>query len=207
MELHALDDAYLQLLKTGDSGVERHFTSYFRELLLLKLRAHCLEPHLVDDVCQETFTRVLAAVRQVDNDQAGIRRAECLGAFVNSVSNHVLREERRRARRNDCLEVESGLEIHDTNIDLDGFLITKETQETVRQVLAQLPEKDRTLLRAVFLEGRDKDQVCREFGVARDYLRVLMHRAKARFRCLYREQCGLELDWCGSAQGVPAVRR
>jgi hypothetical protein len=31
-------------------------------------------------------------------------------------------------------------------------------------------------------EGRDKDEVCRELNVDRGYLRVLLHRAKARFR-------------------------
>jgi len=31
----------------------------------------------------------------------------------------------------------------------------------------------RRLLHEVFLEERDKDEVCRDFGVERDYLRVL----------------------------------
>ena len=33
-----------------------------------------------------------------------------------------------------------------------------------------------------FLEGTDRDTICRLFRVEREYLRVLMHRAKARFR-------------------------
>jgi RNA polymerase sigma-70 factor (ECF subfamily) len=48
-----------------------------------------------------------------------------------------------------------------------------------------LPERDRRLLREVFLEERDKDEVCRDFGVDRDYLRVLLHRAKQSFKSLY----------------------
>ena len=43
-------------------------------------------------------------------------------------------------------------------------------------------EKDRQLLRRVFLDEEDKDQVCREFQVDRNYLRVLLHRARLRFR-------------------------
>jgi RNA polymerase sigma-70 factor (ECF subfamily) len=43
-------------------------------------------------------------------------------------------------------------------------------------------------LRAVFLEERDKDEVCTELGVDRDYLRVLLHRAKASFRAVYSKQ-------------------
>jgi RNA polymerase sigma-70 factor (ECF subfamily) len=45
-------------------------------------------------------------------------------------------------------------------------------------------EKDRQLLRRVFLEEEDKDQVCREFQIDRNYLRVLLHRARLRFRAV-----------------------
>ena len=69
--------------------------------------------------------------------------------------------------------------------------MTKQTREQVRQILARLPEKDRQLLRAIFLEERDKNEVCRELGVNRDYLRVLLHRAKQNFRAFY-EKNGLD---------------
>jgi RNA polymerase sigma-70 factor (ECF subfamily) len=54
-------------------------------------------------------------------------------------------------------------------------------------VLDDLTEKDRRLLREVFLEEKDKDEVCRSFGVDRNYLRVLVHRAKQNFRARYLE--------------------
>ena len=47
--------------------------------------------------------------------------------------------------------------------------------------------KDRFLICAIFLDERDKDEVCREQGVGRDYMRVLLHRAKQRFRQLLAE--------------------
>jgi RNA polymerase sigma-70 factor (ECF subfamily) len=78
----------------------------------------------------------------------------------------------------------------DSPIDLDGMLATKQTRENVRKVLAQLPDKDRRLLHAVFLEEQDKDEVCQEFGVDRDYLRVLLHRAKQSFKTCYQDQAG-----------------
>ncbi len=52
----------------------------------------------------------------------------------------------------------------------------------MRKVLAQLPERDQAILKAVFLEEVAKDEVCQRFGVGRDYLRVLLHRAKGKFR-------------------------
>jgi len=56
----------------------------------------------------------------------------------------------------------------------------------VREILEQLSERDRRLLHEVFLEERDKDEVCRDFGVERDYLRVLLvPRKKSRLRKRY----------------------
>jgi RNA polymerase sigma-70 factor (ECF subfamily) len=64
-------------------------------------------------------------------------------------------------------------------------LLAAETKTLVQKVLARLCPKDRTLLQAVFFEQRDKDEVCRELGVSRDYLRVLLHRAKHQFMAEY----------------------
>ena len=55
-------------------------------------------------------------------------------------------------------------------------------------MLDELPEKDRDLLRMFFLEERDKTELCKRFGVNEDYLRVLLHRAKSRFRSMYSKR-------------------
>jgi RNA polymerase sigma-70 factor, ECF subfamily len=205
MELHPFDNAYLARLKASDGAVEQHFTAYFHRLLVIKLRARRLASHLIDDICQETFVRVLAALRRSHGEGHGIRRAECLGAFVNSVCNHILQEEYRQSLLSGGPEAVEMTEIPDMTIDLEGSLVSEETSARVRQVLGQLPEKDRALLRAIFLEEKDKGEVCRDFGVDREYLRVLLHRAKARFRCRYRGH-RLVARLRGTAQAVPRKR-
>jgi len=70
---------------------------------------------------------------------------------------------------------------------------TKEAEEagTARREDADdLDPRDRSLLQAVFLEERDRDEVCREFGVDRDYLRVMLHRAKQEFKSEYVKRIG-----------------
>jgi len=76
------------------------------------------------------------------------------------------------------------------NVDLLGWLSAQQTGKRIREILDQMPERDRRLLREVFLEERDKDEVCRDFGVSREYLRVLLHRAKESFKSLYRKNIG-----------------
>lgn len=175
MELHLFDEQYVRRLKAGDPDVQHHFVAYFSELTLIKLRARFLAPHVIDDLRQETFVRVLAALRG-----SGLEHPERLGAFVNSVCNNVLLEHYRSSTRAEGFE--EGFDPPDKNIDLDRSLIREESMRTVSKILDQMPERDRKLLRAVFLEEKSKDQVCSEMGVDRDYLRVLLHRAKAHLR-------------------------
>jgi RNA polymerase sigma-70 factor (ECF subfamily) len=61
-------------------------------------------------------------------------------------------------------------------------IATEQECREVRRILAGIPEKDRQILHAVFFEERDKREICRTMGVDGDYLRVLLHRAKSRFR-------------------------
>ena len=182
MEFFSFDESYLQRLRGGDFPTEQHFVDYFGQLLLIKLRSRLRSSQTVDDIRQETFVRVLKAVRT-----GGVRSAEGLGSFVNSICNNVLQEHYRSPARSVSSQDETPLDPPDTSIDLDGMLVAKQTREQVRHTLSMLSEKDRRLLRAIFFEEKDKDEICKEFGVDRDYLRVLLHRAKQSFRTLYEQ--------------------
>lgn len=180
MEFYSFDEPYLQRLRNHDFETEQHFVAYFSQLILIKLRSRLYSSSAIDDIRQETFVRVLKAVRA----EGGVRNPQGLGGFVNSVCNNVLQEFYRSSARTESAD-EFLPEQADRTINLEGELVTKQTRERVSQVLARLPEKDRRLLKAMFIEETDKDQICREFGVDRDYLRVLLHRAKQSFRTAY----------------------
>jgi RNA polymerase sigma-70 factor (ECF subfamily) len=176
VELYSFDVGYVERLRAGEPAVQQHFCSYFNQLLLIKLRARMLPRHVIDDVCQETFLRVLTALRR----DGGLEHPERLGAFVNSVCNNVLLEQYRSASRTESLEGQQ--EPPDECIDMDRALVSAEAKIQVEEILGGLGRRDRQLLRALFLEERSKDQICRDLGVDREYLRVLLHRAKLQFR-------------------------
>jgi len=187
VEFFTFDKAYVERLREGDPSTEHHFVAYFEQLLRIKLRARTLPSDKVEDLRQETFIRVIAALRR----EGGVRQPERFGAFVNSICNNVLLEHYRSSAKNQPME-DSHLEIPDRVLDLEGMLVTKQSSEQVRKILDGMPERDRALLRAIFLEEKEKDVVCQEFGVDRDYLRVLLHRAKDKFKALYEKgQIGL----------------
>lgn len=181
MDFQAFDSAYVERLRAGDRDTESHFIAYFGELIALKLRSRLTSRQAMEDVKQETFARCLQLLRS----QGGVRNAERLGPLVNSICNHVLSEHFRANSRTEAFDEQSANSFVAHEPDALTQVITDDTRRIVRQVLEELPERDRTILRAVFLEEREKDEVCREIGVTRDYIRVLLHRAKHSFREAY----------------------
>lgn len=185
MPFHEFDLNYLQRLREGDAETERHFIGYFGPLLLIKLRSRIRSAGLIDDIRQETFLRTFRAVRS----SSEIRDPERLGAFVCKVCNNVTLEYFRFTNRHAGGTGETS-EPADQSRDIENELISRERKRMVRQVIGELPDKDRNLLRAVFLEEQDKDEVSHQFGVDRDYLRVLLHRAKQNFRTRFLQAEG-----------------
>ena len=96
------------------------------------------------------------------------------------------------------------MELPDHALDTEGFLITKQMKERVRQTIAELPKKDRELLPGVFSGGkRIRMMFAEQFGVdRRDYFRVLLHRAKDKFRVLYEKDRDALLGGGGVSRGA-----
>jgi RNA polymerase sigma-70 factor, ECF subfamily len=170
--------AYLERLRSGDAETERHFSGYFGRLVLLKARARsCCH---AEDVRQETFLRVLAVLRSPE----GLRDPGCLGAFVSRVCSNVILEHRRDHDRHP-----SGVapeEPSDAGTSSpEEQAMQEQRRQAVRRVLGELRPHDRELLSALLLRDEDRDRICAERGVTRDALRVLLLRARMRFRAAY----------------------
>jgi RNA polymerase sigma-70 factor (ECF subfamily) len=201
VDLYTFDDGYVERLRAGDRWTEEHFTRYFSELLLIKLRSRLRTLQSIDDVRQEVFVRVLRALRSPD----GLRDGRKLGSFVNSVCNNVLLESFRANGRTEALGDEHE-EVPDGAEDIEQALMNGEMRKRVQRVLDRLAPKDQALLRALFIEERDKDEVCRSFSVDRNYLRVLLHRAKEKFRAEYGSPEVVSLAPRETDSGKPSLR-
>jgi RNA polymerase sigma-70 factor, ECF subfamily len=185
MEFCTFDQLYLERLRAGDFRTEQHFASYFDSLIQIKLRSRGRSSEDIEDIRQETFARVFKALRS----EGGIREPEKLGAFVNSICNNVRNEFHRRGQRLSAIDDENAAaESPDPGPDALHQVMSSDARELVQQIVDELPERDRRILRAVILEERDKDEVCGQMGVDRDYLRVLQHRAINSFKKRYMER-------------------
>ena len=171
------DGDYLARLRDRDDATERHFIAHFSNVIRLSLRYRLRSWELIDDIRQETFLRVLNFVRS----DRSLDHPERLGAYVHSVSINVMMELLRASTRHPPMP-EDAHHMADRRVNPERDAVTSQRKQIVRGILDELPEKDRLILRAVFLEEADKGEVCERFQVTRDYLRVLVHRAKLKFR-------------------------
>jgi RNA polymerase sigma-70 factor, ECF subfamily len=179
MQFEAFDAEYVERLRSGDGAAESHFVRYFSDLILIKTRRRLRSAQGIEDVRQETFVRVFRALRTPE----GIRHPDRLGAYVNSVCDHVLSEHLRVDRRR--ADAVASRPLVDEGPDPEAAFLSEDGKRRVREVIRELPPRDRDLLAALFLREEDKAEVCRRLGVSRDYLRVLLHRAKLLFRNRY----------------------
>ena len=173
----SFDGEYVERLIAEDPETERHFTEYFGDLLSLKLRSRLRSPELAEDARQETFVRVLTALKK----KGSLQNPEGLGAFVNAVCNNVLLETYRSGGRTAPLE-DDAVEAPTPEPTIEARVLKFEERVKVREAIAGLPQKDKDLIQWLFFDERNKDDVCRELKIDREYLRVLLHRAKQRFR-------------------------
>jgi len=176
---------YVKRLAGRDEAIERHFAAYFGHFLLVKLRPKLRAKQVMEDVCQETFLRVLRVLRR----QGTLRDPARLGGFVNSVCNHVLWEHYRAGNRFTRL-VESTANYSDPDPGPESDFIDEESQHKVLEALDELPPKDREILRLFFFEELDTDEISRLWSLKRGHVRVLLHRAKNRFRTALSRDAG-----------------
>jgi RNA polymerase sigma-70 factor (ECF subfamily) len=194
---YPFDDAYVERLRSSDPATEHHFCAYFSDLIRLKMRTRRIAA-LFDDVSQETFVRVLRTLRSPN----GLRDAGALGAFVCSVCDHVIQEQMRSRKWEGVAPLDERGDVLDPKAATpEAQLADDERTRAVQAIIAKLPSRDRQLVAAVFLKEEERDRVCELMGVTRDYLRVLLHRAKKELKTEYLAATA----WPSSGAASPSV--
>jgi len=197
------DEDYLAALRNSDPRAESRLVSHFSRPVRMKLRG-CLRSHeLVQDAQQETFLRVLIYFRSGKT----LDHPACLPRFIYMVSHNVALEFLRTYTRHDQWFADAP-QPADPALDPESRAAVTERQQIVRRLLEDLTERDRQLLCRVSLEEEDKDAICREFHVDRQYLRVLLYRARVRFKALLHVQAKPNRSCSGAmARGSNAARK
>jgi RNA polymerase sigma-70 factor (ECF subfamily) len=132
----------------------------------------------VDDVVQETMVRFLSALKTEK-----MRSPESTAAFLSGICNNVVREYKRLQMKEPLSEPGAAAFERAQGPGVDVV----ELRQVISMVMVQLAPKDYEILRAFYLEERDKGEICRALGVSEVQFRVALFRAKEKFREIYRQ--------------------
>jgi RNA polymerase sigma-70 factor, ECF subfamily len=132
----------------------------------------------LEDLVQETLLRFLRAMRTEK-----IRNPESVAAFLSGICNNVVHEYKRRQWKEPTSDAGEFLPEPLPGAGAD----MAELRQVIAVVMVHLPPRDREILRAFFLEEREKSEICRAMGLSDIQFRVALFRAKEKFREIYRQ--------------------
>lgn len=163
-------------IAAGDRGAEAEFVDVYARGVQVLVRRHCRPGDPVaDDMAQEVITRVLERLRA-----GAIRDAAALPAYMQATIVRTTRAAYRARRPEDAaVAIE---QIPGPENPLDRAAATQ-LAAVLRALLAQLPRaRDREILARFYLDGQNKDDVCRHLGIDAAHFHRVVFRARARFR-------------------------
>jgi RNA polymerase sigma-70 factor (ECF subfamily) len=146
----------------------------YRPKLRHKVRTH-IGPHSndIEDLVQETIFRFLIATRD-----GKLRNPAFAGAFLYGICKNVISEYHRRVRREEPFPDDFPEAVDPGSNDSDQ----REVRESIARLLRELPARDRGILRICYLEEKKRKEVLAVTGMTAGQLRVVLFRARKRFR-------------------------
>jgi len=144
------------------------------------------DPHLAQDLVQDTFVAALGAAD-------GFRGESTLRTWLVGILKHKITDAwRERSRAMVSLDEPAGDEAGEGATALDALraehqdpaykLEQKRFWESFRALLERMPERTAQAFIAADLGGEGTDELCRRLGVSRNNLWVLRHRARQLLR-------------------------
>lgn len=141
------------------------------------------EEDLLDRV-HDIFLTVAQAIR---SDK--LRDPERLIPFLTTVTRFYTYDqiERRMFSRKRSAPLET-VNPADARMNLEAAAYTQQRRKIAKQILREMPNRDRAVLERFYLEEQSKEQICREMQLTPTQFRLLKSKAKATFTKLGSER-------------------
>lgn len=175
----AVADADLALrIHRGDRQAEAALFARFSPGIQAIVRRATGSYALAEELTQETLIVTLRRLRA-----AQLEDPAKLAAFVAQTARNLAIAAKRKARRQ---RTDSGTDeiddVPDATSSHDNCVEADSAARAVRALLQELrSERDRQILAHHYLEGRDKTEICQEWGISDTMFHVALFRARKRF--------------------------
>ena len=166
-------------IQNGQTQAEAElYQKYQAKVYYLALR-ESRSSHDAEDVCAETFLRVLQVIRRKE-----LRSTAALPAFILGTTRNVLYElfARRKQAGHTTDPEDAGL----CQPSHEKLFFDSEVQRAIEQTIGRLKPRERDMLRMHFYEELPAEEIARRIGVARERVRLVKSRALQHFREVYK---------------------
>ena len=155
----ANDNTLIYRAQTGDEGA---FTELMREYypLVYTIVIRIVDnPHDAEEVVQDTFLNAYRGLAQLEN-------AAKFKSWLAEIARNCARQWVRKRRINTISLEEVGERVLQTQDSPDERLTRQEQRELIRRTMETLPQKDRDIARAFYLEGASYDELTSTHGLS-----------------------------------------
>jgi RNA polymerase sigma-70 factor (ECF subfamily) len=175
----AFDVELVGRVAAGDRVAEHELVRRYTRPLLAVLTQRLRAPELACDLVQETFIIAFERLRHEGLDDP----AKLAGFLRQTAVNLAIGERRKFVRRRTDNDAESLDGVVDEAAGPLALLEREQTAVLVKQLIAELPvPRDRILLWRHYVEGHDKQRLCKDYALSVEHFDRVLHRARSRLR-------------------------
>jgi RNA polymerase sigma factor (sigma-70 family) len=141
-------------------------------------RNHLGDPHMAEDVVQESLVKALAAERQPKDEE------ETTAWFYRILRRSIIDVHRRQGARSRALE-RFQRELPETPTEEDEQVLC----QCFKRLLPMVPDQYRHLLQQIDLDGKEPSEVAAQLGLTKNNLTVRLYRARKHLREALSQNC------------------
>ncbi|MDQ2864981.1 MAG: sigma-70 family RNA polymerase sigma factor [Candidatus Eremiobacteraeota bacterium] len=200
------DEALVRRVLSGETDTFAALVDRYKRGIANFIGASVRSPSDISDLSQETFLRAYAHLSTF-NPQLGKFSTWIYQIARNVVRTHLSKSLRKPAPQE--LPEDQTLEnaLADVSADSDpaGGILRKEAEREVREALAELPDRTRTVLALRYFDNMEYHTIASTLGLSLGNVKTLIHRGKIALAKKMRERDASALPVKGNRGGNRAL--
>lgn len=177
------EELLIQQIRAGDESAFRKLVQTYGSYVYRAVYSVLRDPKEAEDAAQETFIRVYEALPSYNSQ--GFKTWLTRIAINKAID---LKRKRERLREETIEQQVELIELHSSVDDGLNHVLTKERKQTLREKVAELPERHREMITAYYLEEKSYEQIATEHNIALKTVESKLYRARIWIREHWKEE-------------------
>lgn len=176
-------ESLVQKIIDGDRSAETAVVHRYQAPLMVVLYNSSKDRVLAEDIAQDTWIIVLEKIRNGD-----VREPKQLAAFIRQVGKNQLIMRYRKNEKDKYNEQVDDDKSHSTLPTPEQNIVNKQLNQSIGKLFEELRQpRDRDLLKRFYITADTKEDLCHEYGLTGAHFDRVLHRARERFKKLWKE--------------------